>query len=291
MTILLCAFFIAAGASFVVYRLVGKQIGDGANRRVNVLVAARDLEIGTLIKAADLKTGTILGEAPKDAVLKLESAVGRGVISPVYTGEPITEKRLALPGSGGGLAATIPPGMRACAVKVNEVVGVAGFVGPGMRVDVLISGSPAGTDTAGGSKVKTLLQNIEVLSAGANFQRDAEGKPVNVPVVNLLVTPEQAELLSLASNNQTHIQLVLRNPMDRQQVSPPGVEMASLFGSPAPKPLVRVAASVTRPGAHPVARADTPKVVKPEPPPMLVIQVINGGKHSEEKFAVPGERQ
>lgn len=283
MTILLCAFFIAAGASFVVYRLVRKQVGSGANRRVTVVVAARDLEIGTLIKATDLKTGAVMGEAPKDAIVKPESAVGRGVIEPVYAGEALSEKRLALPGSGGGLAATIPPGMRACAVKVNEVVGVAGFVVPGMRVDVLISGNPPGTDSSGGSKVKTLLQNIEVLSAGKNFQRDAEGKPVTVPVVNLLVTPEQAELLSLASNDQTHIQLVLRNPMDRQQVSPPGIEMANLFGAPAPKSQSRAAAPAPRPVTPPPA---APKAAKSQPPPALVIQVINGGKSSEQRFPV-----
>jgi pilus assembly protein CpaB len=290
MILLLSAFLIASGASFVVYRLVRNQVGNAAKRRVEVVVAARDLEIGTLIKTSDLKTGTVLGEAPKGTVLKAESAVGRGVISPIYVGEPLSEKRLALPGSGGGLAATIPPGMRACAVKVNDVVGVAGFVVPGMRVDVLISGSPAGTDTSGGSKVKTLLQNIEVLSAGTNFQRDGEGKPVNVPVVNLLVTPEQAELLSLASNDQTHIQLVLRNPMDRQQVTPPGTEMASLFGAPAPKAPVRTAAPIVR-SAAPAAPPVTPKVEKPAPPPPFVIQVINGAKTTEQKYQAQGDRR
>jgi pilus assembly protein CpaB len=155
-----------------------------------------------------------------------------------------------------------------------------------MRVDVLISGNPAGTDDSGGSKVKTLLQNIEVLSAGTNFQRDSEGKPVNVPVVNLLVTPEQAELLSLVgSNNQTHIQLVLRNPMDRQQTTPPGVEMAKLFGAPAKPPVRAAAAPVVRRAPEP------PKVEKPEPPPALVIQVINGGKTTEQKFPGQGGRQ
>jgi pilus assembly protein CpaB len=285
-TILLCAFFVAAGASFIVYRLVRKQLGDGASRRVTVVLAARDLEIGALIKAADLKTGTVVGDPPEGAVLKPESAVGRGVVSPIFVGEPLHEKRLALPGSGGGLAATIPHGMRACAVKVNEVVGVAGFVVPGMRVDVLISGAPAGTDNSGGSKAKTLLQNIEVLSAGTNFQKDAEGKPVNVPVVNLLVTPEQAELLSLVSNDQTHIQLVLRNPMDQQQVATPGVEMAKLFGGAA-KPAARPAAPVVRPAPAPAK----PAVEKPEPPPSLVIQVINGGKTSEQKFPGQGDRR
>src|ERR1041385_814288 len=108
MIILLCAFFIAAGASFVVYRLVRKQLGDTASRRVNGVVAARDLEIGTLIKATDLKSGSVVGEAPQGAVLKPELAIGRGVGAQVYMGEALSEKRLALAGSGGGLAATIP---------------------------------------------------------------------------------------------------------------------------------------------------------------------------------------
>jgi pilus assembly protein CpaB len=284
--ILVCAFFVATGASGVVYRLVRKQMGDDASRRATVVLAARDLEIGALIKVADLKTGTVLGDPPAGAILKPESAVGRGVVSPIFLGELLQEKRLALAGSGGGLAATIPPGMRACAVKVDEVVGVAGFVVPGMRVDVLISGAPPGTDNSGGSKVKTLLQNIEVLSAGTNFQKDAEGKPVNVPVVNLLVTPEQAELLSLVSNNQAHIQLVLRNPMDQQQVATPGVEMAKLFGG-TPKPAGKPAA----PMVHPAAPALKPAVEKPEPPPALVIQVINGAKTSEQKFPGQGDRR
>jgi pilus assembly protein CpaB len=129
---------------------------------------------------------------PKGAIVKKEGAIGRGVLSNLYLGEPILESRLAAPGSGGGLAATIPQGMRASAVKVNDVVGVAGFVTPGMRVDVLISGNPPGSANATqGTMVKTLLQNIEVLSAGTDIQRDAEGKPQQVQVVNLLVTPQR----------------------------------------------------------------------------------------------------
>ena len=152
---------------------------------------------------------------------------------PIYEGELVTENRLAPIGSGGGLAATIPPGMRACAVKVNEVVGVAGFVVPGMRVDVLITGLPPGGNALDGPKVRTLLQNIQVLSAGVNFQKDREGKPEQAQVVNLLVTPAQAEILSLASN-ETHIQLVLRNPMDTQVSGLPGMIMSDLFGRRAP---------------------------------------------------------
>ena len=163
----------------------------------------------------------------------------------LYRGEPIIESRLAAVGAGGGLAATIPSGMRACAVRVNEVVGVAGFVVPGMRVDVIISGTELGAAASQGPKVKTLLQNIQVLSAGTNIQKDNEGKPVQVPVVNLLVTPEQAEVLSLASN-ETRIQLVLRNPLDNETAKTPGVVMSSLFSGAAPPKVVTASVSGSR---------------------------------------------
>jgi pilus assembly protein CpaB len=284
LTILLCAFFVAAGASFIVYRMVGNEINGRAKGKIQtVVVAAHDLDIGALIKKEDLKTGEIVGEPPKGAVLKPEIAIGRGVITKLYQGEPIIESRLAPVGSGAGLAATIPQGMRACAVKVNEVVGVAGFVVPGMRVDVLISGNPTRTNFgAADYKVKTLLQNIEVLSAGTNYQQDAEGKPVKVEVVNLLVTPEQAELLSLASN-ETKIQLVLRNPLDRQLAKPPGSEMAHLFGESAPHPR---SAAVVRPAAPAQpGKAEAPK------PQVYTVQVLNGGKHSEQTFPISGVSQ
>jgi pilus assembly protein CpaB len=212
--------------------------------------------------------------------------VGRGVVLPIYEGEPLNESRLAAAGAGGGLAATIPAGKRACAVKVNEVVGVAGFISPGMHVDVLISGSPPGQPF--GPKVRTLLQDIEVLSAGQNIQKDAEGKPVQVPVVNLLVTPEQAETLSLASN-ETRIQLVLRNPLDRQIEKTPGNEMARLFSpdrqeprppKPAPK---RVEAPPPPAPVVQVVAAPLP------PPPPHRVEVINGPKRTEAQFQVKTE--
>ncbi len=247
------------------------------HQTTKVAMAARDLEIGTLIKADDLKVGDVVGDPPKDVLVQPSAAVGRGVLSMIYAGEPITEKRLAALGSGGGLAATIPAGMRACAIKVDQVVGVAGFVVPGMRVDVLVSGNenPNEANTIG-MKTRTLLENLEVLSAGTNFQKDNEGKPVQVTVVNLLVTPPQAELLSLASN-QTHIQLVLRNPLDTQVAKPPGTEMAALFGEPAkPKP----------PVVHRAVSAPAPAAPKPPaPPPQWVVRVTNGSKETKEAFA------
>ena len=201
---------------------------DSPVTTTRVIAASSDIKLGSVLRNTDLTTIDIVGTPPKGVILKPEDAVGRGVISNLYLGEPILENRLAAPGSGGGLAATIPQGMRATAVKVNEVVGVAGFVTPGMHVDVLISGNPPGGNNAEGSRVKTILQNIEVLSAGTDIQRDAEGKPQQVQVVNLLVTPDQAEILSLASS-ETRIQLVLRNPLDNELAKPTGTAVAELF--------------------------------------------------------------
>src|SRR5277367_5803173 len=276
LNILLIAFVIAAGCSYVVFRLIGNRISAPHVTTTRVVAAAGDIKLGSVLRNTDLTTVDIVGTLPKGAIVKPENAVGRGVISNLYLGEPILENRLAPPGSGGGLAATIPTGMRAAAVKVNEVVGVAGFVTPGMHVDVLISGNPPGVNNAAeGPRVKTLLQNIEVLSAGTDIQRDAEGKPQQVQVVNLLVTPDQAEALSLASN-ETHIQLVLRNPLDNDVAKPTGTAVANLFsGGPTPKAL---------PVSHAAPTAKAPSH-------SYLVEVFNGSKRSEAKFASGEEKQ
>jgi pilus assembly protein CpaB len=276
LNILLIAFVIAAGCSYIVFRLVGSRLSGTRQTTTHVLAAATDIKLGSVLRDADLTTIEITGTLPKGAIVKKEGAIGRGVLSNLYLGEPILESRLAAPGSGGGLAATIPQGMRASAVKVNDVVGVAGFVTPGMRVDVLISGNPPGSANATqGTMVKTLLQNIEVLSAGTDIQRDAEGKPQQVQVVNLLVTPQQAELLSLASN-ETHIQLVLRNPLDTKLDKPPGTAMAQLFtdGTPPKAPVV----GRRTPTAAPTSR-------------VYLVEVFNGSKKTEAKFAAGEEKK
>lgn len=274
-TILLSAFVIAAVCAYLVFRIMGNRIGSThAASTTRVVAAAGDIKLGTILKAADLTTIEIAGTLPKGAILKMGDAIGRGVIADLYEGEPILEARLASAGSGGGLAATIRQGMRACAIKVDEVVGVAGFVTPGMRVDVLISGSPLGQQNAGqGTQVKTLLQNIEVLSAGTDIQKDAEGKPQQVQVVNLLVSPEQAEVLSLASN-QAHLQLVLRNPLDTDIVSIPGTAMSTLFADE-PK-LVTPQAS----------RAAVAKDSQPKP---YAVEVVNGTQRTQQTVAGTGE--
>ena len=147
--------------------------------------------------------------------------MGRGVVANIYEGEPILEDRLASRGAGAGMAATIPMGMRAVAVRVNDIVGIAGFATPGMRVDILIMGTTPSIPQQLGTLSRTLLQNIEILSAGQEIQKNNEGKPMPVQVVNLLVSPEQAEIISLASND-ARIQLILRNPLDTKETKTSG---------------------------------------------------------------------
>ncbi|MFZ0747170.1 MAG: Flp pilus assembly protein CpaB [Terracidiphilus sp.] len=276
--ILLIAFVIAAGCTFVVVRLVGSRLAASKPQPATRLVAAaKDIKIGTVLASTDLTTIQVVGSAPQGAILDPKNAIGRGVISNIYTGEPILDNRLAPLGSGGGLAATIPEGKRACAVKVDDVVGVAGFVTPGTRVDVLISGVPPNSSNNGETESHTILQNIEVLSAGTDIQKDAEGKPKQVQVVNLLVTPEQAQDLSLAAS-QMHIQLVLRNPLDTKITPVPETEMASLFTGEKP------------PVAAASGKVHVAKRAKPAAPP-FTIQIFNGSKQTEEKFATPGGQQ
>ncbi len=280
-TILLSAFVVAALCSVLVYRLVGMRIAASKPLpSTRVVAAANDIKIGTVLAATDLTTVQIMGEVPKNAILDPKNAIGRGVTSSLYKGEALVDDRLAPMGSGGGLAATIKDGMRAIAVRVDQVVGVAGFVLPGMRVDVLISGVPP-TNTSGNStnntQVRTVLQNIEVLSAGTDIQKDAEGKPQQVQVVNLLVTPEQAQVLALASN-ETRIQLVLRNPLDTKVAPVEGTAMTNLFldqNAPATKP-------------HLTGR---PAPAKKAAPQTFSVVVINGANKTEEKFAAPEGKQ
>ena len=136
--ILLSAFVIAALCSYFVYKVLISHVAASQPKTTKVVVAASDLKLGSVLKDSDLGTTQIEGPIPDGAIRNPQQAIGRGVISDLYKGEPILENRLAAPGAGGGLAATIPKGMRACAVHVDEVVGVAGFVTPGMRVDVQI---------------------------------------------------------------------------------------------------------------------------------------------------------
>lgn len=274
--ILLTAFVIAGLSTLAVSRLVAGRVTSTNRHKGSIVVAAAsNIKIGTVLAAKDLKTVEIVGAPLEGAIQDPKAAIGRGVLSDIYSGEAILERRLAPAGGGGGLAATIPHGMRVCAVKVDEVVGVSGFVTPGMRVDVLISGVPPGglTAAADGSQVRTILQNIEVKSAGTDIEEDGQGKPQQVQVVNLLVTPDQAESLSLASS-QTRIQLVLRNPLDTEIAQVSGNTMGNLFTGGAAKP-------------GPVAMRREPKKVSQD---SYTVEVLNGSKGST-RITVAGARQ
>src|SRR5579864_2873752 len=245
----------------------------------DVVLAARPLSVGVTVKPADIKLGKVpAGAFPKGAFGKAEEVIDRPVISNVLMDEPILEGRLAVRGSGLGLAPIIPVGMRGVTVRVNEVTGISGFVLPGMRVDVLVTGRPP---TAEGTITATCLQNMLVLSAGTAMQPDARGQAIQAPTVTLLATPEQAETLTLA-NNEGRIQLVLRNGSDQTIEKTPGREVAELYGERAArkKPVEAPARPRTR-VVNVVATAPPP----PPPPPDQII-VIRGTQKSVEVVGV-----
>lgn len=274
------ALAVAGLASFAVYRILISQVRTGpaapAVAANKLIVAGRDLQVGALIHDSDLIEVPWTGPMPEHALKNRQDVLGRGVIAPIYSGEPILEKRLAPKGAGAGLASTIPVGMRAVALHVNDVVGLDGFVLPGMRVDVLISGNPPVPGAnQGGVLCRTVLQNIEVLSAGQKIEKNVEGKPESVQVVNLLVSPEQAEILSLASD-QTRVQLVLRNPLDTNEQTTKGISLTSLFGQ-----------SVKADTAPPPAPAPIVRARAPQPEVTTTIEVYSGGKRSEQRIDGP----
>jgi len=193
----------------------------------DLVTAAQPLPVGATVRREELKLAKVPGDLfPHGGFSKVEEVIDRPVVSNILLDEPVLEGRLAARGSGSGLAPIIPLGMRAVSVRVNDVVGVAGFVLPGMRVDVLVTGRPPNFN---GTITTTALQNIVVLSAGQTLQPESRGQAINTPVVTLLVTPEQAETLTLAGN-EGHIQLVLRNGADQVTEKTTGRETAELYG-------------------------------------------------------------
>jgi pilus assembly protein CpaB len=296
-TVLVFALAVASAASFAVYHFLASGIKQQPTVVIQskLLVASRDLEVGALLKEADLREMPWSGELPAHALNSTGEIVGRGVVATIYKDEPIFAARLAGKGAGAGLAATIPIGKRAVALRINDVVGLAGFVQPGMRVDVLIAGSGPGTASGqSGVLARTVLQNIEVLSAGQKFERNLEGKPEEAQVVNLLVSPDQAEVLSLAGS-ETKVQLVLRNPLDTEEQPTKGTSISRLFGvTGGPDLLLHgVRDEPIRP--HIVSsRVGRPLAAVPEPvvvpkPESSTVEVFTGAKRSEQQVAPPAE--
>jgi len=237
----------------------------------HIVVAAAPMQLGTRIDARNLRLIPWPSNAPVAGTFtRIEDCANRALITPVAANELILESKLASVESGAGLPATIPEGMRAISVAVNEVVGVAGFVIPGTIVDVLVTGRSSNGGQNGGNVTRTILENVRVLAAGQKIEQDREGKPQTVPVITLLVSPEDAAKLAMAST-QGKIQLALRNTIDSKKVSPPAVMEAALFTGTAPAP----------PPKHIVAVKSAPA------PPPYVIEVITGSKRENKSFPNP----
>jgi pilus assembly protein CpaB len=225
-------FLIIVGSSLAwgfIVSMVFYRMALGARRPAPekaLVVAVEPLSPGTAIAAGQVKTIHLpVNLFPKGGYSRLEDVVGRPVVSSIEPDEPVVDGRLAARGSGFGVAPMIPSGMRAVSVRVNDVAGVSGFVLPGMRVDVLVTGKPPGADD---TFTATVLQNVTVLSAGQTIQTDAKSQSMSVPVVTLLVDPVQAESLTLAAN-EGHIQLVLRNSSDQRVETTARRELRELY--------------------------------------------------------------
>ena len=218
-----------------VYRDLQAKSGVSADAGADVIVAANDLQVGQRVEERDIRIIRIpSSDLPPGAPRKRSDVIGHGVIVPISKGEFIRPNRLAGENAGSGLPSLIPPGMRAVSVRVNEVVSVAGFVTPGTRVDVLLTGAPAG---AGEQQTTTVLQNVTVLASGHTLERTSTGEAQNTAVITLLVTPDDAERLTLASS-EGHIQLALRNPLDTKQDEVAAANSRGLFrGAAAPAPV------------------------------------------------------
>lgn len=278
--VLLVAVLTAAGATYLVYRAIqSRPVQQVQMPQTFVVAAARALPTGSKLAEADLK---VIGW-PADAIVpgsftKVEDVVNRGIVMPVLENEPVTESKLAAVGAGAGLPPTIPPGMRAISVPVNEVVGVAGFVTPGNRVDVFVT--LRGNDT---SVTRVVTSNVQVLTAGTKYEQDnaSSGQAMPTTVVTLLLSPEDAERVMLAANNGA-IMLALRNPLDVEPTRTPGARLAALYGD---APSAAAADTAPKPAARPRPAAPPPPVVQappPAPPKIYTVEAIRGAKRTEE---------
>jgi pilus assembly protein CpaB len=241
--VLLLAIAAGGGLAFGTYRYMQNVPVETVSLPTKpVVVAATDLELGAQLRPDDLRViQWPENSLPMGTFSAPDEIVGRGLVMPVIQNEPILPMKLAPTEAGAGLPVVIPEGKRAVSVRVNEVIGVAGYVLPGTRVDVLATASTG--DHRTDITTKMVLNNVQVLAAGTKMEQDTEqGKPMAVNVVTLLVTPEEAERLTLGAT-EGKIQLALRNPLDKSEPETP---------PPAPEPTVEIIRGDQR--AHEVVR-------------------------------------
>ncbi len=269
------ALALGAFVSFAVYKNVLQKSTASNEPGSDVIVAANDLQVGSKLQDGDVRMVRVPASVlPPNAFRSKSQLIGRGVILPIQRGEFILPSKLAAENAGSGLPSLIPPGMRAVSVRVNEVVAVAGFVIPGTRVDVLLTGSPLGSNE---SQTTTVLENVAVIAAGQRLERNAAGDPQSTPVITLLVSPDDAQRLTLASS-QGHIQLALRNPVDTKKEDLAAMKANGLYKN--------LAAPAPAPRARPVK--STEKKAAPAPPEAYKVEVIRGNKVDETKFTDTG---
>jgi pilus assembly protein CpaB len=278
--VLALAILAGGGLAYGTYNFVNNQPAQSVQTPTQpVVVAAADLQLGSELKKEDLVTLNFpVGQTPAGSFSKPSDVIGRGLIVPVVKNEPILSAKLASKEAGAGLPPVIPEGMRAVSVRVNEVIGVAGYVLPGTRVDVVATASP--NDTRADTTSKLILSNVQVLTAGTRMEQDQEkGKPMQVTVVTLLVNPEQSERLALAST-EGKIQLALRNPMDQTSPETPGVKTAALVGVAKSAPVATTRVASARPRTSKAPQPMT--MAAPAPEPMPTVEVIRGDKRAQE---------
>jgi pilus assembly protein CpaB len=270
--------FIALAMGAFVSLLVYRNLEGGRGKAQpgeDVFVAADDLQVGTKIEDKDIKLVHFPSNVlPIGVFHHREKLLGRGVIQPISRDELILTNKLAGENAGYGLPALIPPGMRAVSVRVNDTSSVSGFVLPGTRVDVLLTGEPQGSTQ---TQTTTVLENIFVLANGPRLERAANGgEAVATSVITLLVSPDDAQKLTLASN-QGRIQLALRNPLDTRQQDIASARTDGLYKGGAPAP-------VQAPVARPKVKSPTPPPATLAPPAPFTVEIYKGSKLEKDNF-------
>ena len=269
------AILMAGIAAYGVYRAIQQlPVREVEVASVEVVVASQTLPVGTRLTSDHLRVAPWPARNPvPGAVSDPSEIIDRGVIVTILENEPVTSTKIAGPESGVGLPPIIPEGMRAMSVRVNEVIGVAGFVLPGTRVDVVATvNAPAQGNRPQEPMSRTVVSNVEVLTAGTRYDQEEalEGEPRQSSVVTLAVLPEDAERIALAASNGT-ISLALRNPLDVEPTETEGIRLAALMGEPAPVPVV-----VRR-------RVVAVRPATPAPPPVYMVETIRAAQRSQEE--------
>lgn len=286
------ALVLSVVVTFLTYRMLRQRLTP-PEEMTTIVVVTQKTALGARLTPADVRVTPWPKAVQMEGTFHdLAEVLGRAVIVPMGANEPVLEAKLAPKDGGAGLTATIPDGMRAVAIRVNDVIGVSGFVVAGTRVDIILSGSLTNgvIDVA-----KIILENVQVLAAGQNTERDADGKPMNVQVITVLVTPEDAEKLALASV-EGRMQLALRNPLDMEPHNAEMMHRIALYtGSntaflPAPPPVSVAAApappvrKATPPQAPQIVAAPAPPAHVVEPPKIVQVQLIQGNQSQIVKF-------